>query len=72
MRNADPDLARSDLLDRVRFVENDEVVREEETALAFRLFLGRAEQHEKQGVIDHDHVRGEEAFAGLLEETIAR
>ena len=39
LRNADPDLARGDLFDRVRFIENDEVVREKITALALFLLL---------------------------------
>ncbi len=39
LRNADPDLARGHLLDGVRFVENEEVVREKITFLALFLFL---------------------------------
>ena len=72
MRNADPDLARGDLLDGVRFVEDDEVVREKITALAFLLLFRAAEEHEEQRVIDDDDVRREQSFARLLEETIAR
>ena len=72
LRNADPDLPGGHLLDRVRFVEDDEVVREKIAALAFLLLLRRAEQHEEQGVIDDDHVRGEQPLSRLLEEAIAR
>ena len=66
LRNTNPDLARGDLFERVRFIENDEVIRKEISALAFLLFFGTAEQHEKQRVIDHDHIRGEQSFARLL------
>ena len=69
LRNADPDLPRGDLFHGVRFVENDEIIREQKSALAFLLFLGTAEQHEEQCVIDDDHIRGEKSFAGLLIKT---
>ena len=69
MRNADPDLPRGDLFDGVRLIENDEIVREKKSAFAFLLFLGTAEEHEEQGVIDDDHVRGQKSFARLLKET---
>ena len=39
------------------------------TTFALFLFLGIAEQHEEQGVVHHDHVRGEKAFARLLVKT---
>ena len=69
MRNGDADLARSHAFYGVGFVEDDEVVREEITALAFLLLFRRAEEHEEEGVIDHDDVGGEEPLARLLEET---
>ncbi len=62
--------AVGNLLDRVRFVEDDEVVREKISFLALLLFLRAAEEHEKEGVIDHDHVGREQPFARLLKETI--
>ena len=52
---------------RVRFVEDQEVVREKITFLAFLLFLRAAEKHEEQSVIDHHQVRREETFPRLLE-----
>ena len=72
LRNTDPDLPRGDLLHGVGFVENDEIIREKITALAFLLFLGTAEQHEEERVIDDDHVRGEQSLARLLKETFGR
>ena len=65
--NPDPDLPRSHLFDRVRLIENDEVVREKVTFLAILLFFRAAEKHEEERVIDHDHVRGEQSPARLLE-----
>ena len=69
MRNADPDLPRGHLLESVRFVEDQEVVREKITFLAFLLFFQSAEEHEEQRVIDHHHVGREQPPARLLEET---
>ena len=69
LRNADPDLARGDLLDGVGFVENDEVVREKIAFLALFLFLRAAQEHEKERVIKHDDVGCEQASSRLLEET---
>jgi len=54
----------------VSFIEDDEIVREQIAALTVHLFLRAAEQHEKQGVIDYDHIRGKQAFARLLKETV--
>ena len=59
------------MLDGVRFVENNEIVREQVTALPSDLFLGTAEKHEEERVIDHDRVRGEQSFPGLLEKAAA-
>ena len=69
MRNADADLLGRDLLDRVRFVEYDEVIREQKTALTFFLLLGIAKKHEEQSVIEHDHIRREQFLARLLIKT---
>src|SRR4029077_19111869 len=66
LRSADSDLPRRDLLDRVGLVENNEVVRKKETTLALLLFVRGAKEHEEQGVVQHDHVRGEKSFARLL------
>ena len=70
LRDAEADLARGGLLDRVGLIENDEIIREKVTTLALLLFLRRAEKHEEQSVIDDDHIRREQAFARLLEKTI--
>src|SRR5262249_6472356 len=69
LRHADTDLLRGYLLDRVRFIENDEVVWEQEPAFPFFLYVGRSKQNEQQRVIEHDHVRREQTFACLLIET---
>ncbi len=39
LRNADTDLPRRDLLDGVRFIENNEIIREQESALPFFLHV---------------------------------
>ena len=69
MRNADPDLPRGHLFKGVRFVEDQEVVREKVAFIAFLLLFQSAEQHEEQGVINHHHVGREQPPARLLEET---
>ena len=56
----------------MRFVENDEVVRKQVTGLALELFFRAAQEHEEQGVIDHDHVRRQQSFPRLLEKTLRR
>src|SRR5439155_13310797 len=69
LRNAVTDLLGGDLLDRVRFVENDEIIRKKKPALAFLLCVRRAEQYEEQRVIEHDHIRGQQTLACLLIKT---
>ncbi len=64
LRDADTDLLRRNLLDRVRFIENDEIIREQEPALAFFLHIGRSQQNEQQRVIEHDHVRRQQDVCG--------
>ena len=70
MRDADADLPGGDLLDRVRFIENDEVVWKKITAFAFFLLLRASQKHEEQRVIDHDHVGRQQPFARLLVKTV--
>src|SRR5882724_12228048 len=53
----------------MRFIENDEIIREHEAALTLFLHVGRPEQNEQERVIEHDHVRREQTFARLLIET---
>src|SRR5262249_40365780 len=65
----DPNLLGRDLFDRVGFVENNKIVWKQKTALAAFLFVWRTEQDEEQRVIEHDHVRGEQSFAGLVIKT---
>src|SRR5260370_26664961 len=69
LRNADTDLPGRDLLDRVRFIENDEIVRKNKPALALLLYIRRAEQYEDQRVIEHDYVRSHETLPRLLIKT---
>src|SRR5439155_1182742 len=69
LRDADADLSRGDLLDRMGFVENDEIIWKKEPALAVLLYIRRAEQYEKQGVIEHDHVGSQQTFSCLLIKT---
>ena len=51
-------------------IENDEIIWKEIATLPFLLFDRRAQEHEEQSVINDNHIRREEAFARLLEETI--
>jgi hypothetical protein len=51
----------------VRFVEDHEVIAEQDAALDF-LFQA-AEQGEEERVVHHQHVRGEDAITRALEET---
>ncbi len=69
LRNPDADLSRGDLLDRVRFIQNEEIIREKETALPFFLRLGASQKHKEQGVIDHQDVGRQQTFARLLIKT---
>src|SRR4029077_4714372 len=69
LRNADTDLLRRYLLDRVCFIKNDEIIWEQEPGLTFFLHVRRSQQNEQQRVIEHDHVRCQKTFAGLLIET---
>ena len=69
LRNADPDLPRGHLLESVRFVEDQEVVREKIAFVAFLLLFQSTEEHEEQRVIDDHHVGREEPPARLLKET---
>ena len=57
------------MLDGVRFIENNEVIRKQKTALTFFLLLGIAKEHEEQSVIKHDHVCREQFLACLLIKT---
>ena len=70
MRDANADLSRRHLLDRVRLVENNEIVWKQKTALALCLLFRVAQQYEEQRVIHHDQVRGEKALASLLVKTV--
>ena len=69
LRDADADLLRCYLLDRVRFIENDKIIREQETALPFFLHIRGSEQNEQQRVIEHDDVCRKQPFTRLLVET---
>src|SRR5437763_12558699 len=69
LRDADTDLLRRHLSHRVRFIENEKLIGEKEPALAFLLCIWRAEQDEKQRVIQHNQVRSQQTFARLLIET---
>src|SRR5207237_10148367 len=53
LRNHRPDLAGSGLLNRMRLVQNQEIVGEEKSALPFDLLLHPAQEHEKQRVINN-------------------
>ena len=53
----------------MRFIENDEVIREKKPALAFLLCIWRAEQDEQQSMIEHDQIRSQQTFARLLIKT---
>ena len=62
-------MARSDPLDVVRFVENDEIVFEQDAAVHF--LVQAAQQREEQGVVQHQNIGGEDATARALEKTDA-
>ena len=67
--NAQADVFGGDVLHLVRLVEDHEVIAEQDAAL--RLLLDAPEQGEEQGVVEHQHVRRQDAVAGALEETDA-
>src|SRR4029077_6624785 len=69
LRYADTDLLRGYLLDCVRFIKNDKVIREQKAAFPFFLYIGRSKQDEQQRVIKHDHVRRQQPFPRVLIET---
>ena len=72
MRNDLSDLARSRLLHRVRFIQNQEILGKQKSTLAFHLFLDSAQQHEEQGVInDHDRRVLEFSTGSLIKTAIA-
>src|SRR5204863_338046 len=70
LRDADADLPRGRLLKGVGLVEDDEIIWKEVSTLPFLLFNRRPKEHEEQSVINDNYIRGEEAFARLLEKTI--
>ena len=53
----------------MRFVQNEEIIREKETAFSFFLRLRASQKHEQQRVIDHQHIGREQTFARLLIKT---
>ena len=59
------------MLDRVRFIQNQKIVRENESALAFRLFVRLAQQHEQQSVIDHYDIGRLQTFRALADKNNA-
>ena len=62
--HAQADVFRGDGFHRVRLVENDEIILEQQAALD--VLLQAAEQREEERVIEHQHVRGEDVAAGAL------
>ena len=66
LRDNRADLTRSGLLNRVRFVQNQKIVRKEKSAFTFHLLLGASEEHEKERVIDDDDLRVLEFPPGAL------
>src|SRR5207245_11175258 len=69
LRDTNADLSRGHLRDRVGFIENNEIVWKQKTALALCLLFRVAQQYEAQRVIHYNQVRGEKAFARLLVKT---
>ena len=67
--NAQPDVLGGDVLHLVRLVEDHEVVAEQDAALDF--LLQSSQQHEEKGVVQYDHIGGEDAIARPLEEADA-
>src|SRR5881628_2518989 len=55
-RDAEADVARSNLLDRLGLIEDHKIVPKQNPP--FDLLLGSAEQHEKQRVVEHEDVGG--------------
>src|SRR3984957_18880435 len=64
VREADADVPGSDALDRMSFVEDDEVILQQDAALGF-LFL-TAKEREKERVIEHQHTRRQHVAARAL------
>ena len=69
MRDDRPDLTRSDLLNRVRFVQNQKIVGKEKSAFTFHLLLDASQEHEQQRVIDDDDLGVLEFPPGALIKT---
>ena len=67
--HAQADVLGGDVLDRVRLVEDEEIVLEEDAALL--LLVHAAEQREEERVVQHQHVGGKDALARALEEAEA-
>ncbi len=50
----------------MRFVQNEEIIWKDETALAFFLDLSACQKNKEQRVIEHDYVRGHRTLPRLL------
>jgi hypothetical protein len=66
LRNTDADPPGGYLLDRVRFIKNKEIIRENETALTFFLHLRAYQKNEQERVIDHQQVGRQQPLPRLL------
>ena len=53
----------------MRFIQNQEIIRENETTLAFFLRLRTYQQNKQQRVINHQNIRAQQPFARLLIKT---
>src|SRR5581483_12013490 len=51
------------------FVQNEEVVRKNEAALAFFLYLGTYQHNKQERVVNHQNVRAQQTFPRLLIKT---
>src|SRR5439155_26866079 len=67
--NAQADMLRRDAFNRVRFVEDHEVVPEQNTP--FHFFVDASQQCEEKGMVQNQDIGGKNAMAGALKETDA-
>ena len=67
-----PELPRGHRLQRVRLVEDHEVVGKEEPRVLLPVILRPREQGEIEGVVDHHQIGGTDFPPSLLEKTTAR
>src|SRR5262249_38763325 len=70
--NGQSDMLRGDAFQRVRLIEDDKVIWIKKTALVRFVGILVAEEGEKQGMVQHHHLRGLGASLSALVEAVGR